>query len=460
MQRSTRDTLRRIGFLLSLAILTFLAGYLTREFSWFPHEPLQRAIAQGERVLADRSGPPDFTEVRAASDSAAPGDAASADTLDPSDATTATEDLPPALTLITSTWEREDGEWTPGVRLVDREGRVVHEWWVEPTEVFADSVHRRGTGLDEQDLHGTALLPDGDLVANVEYAGTVRLDACSRVEWTLAEGSHHSIERAEDGTFWIPGITPEEPARSGHYPRGYVGLANEIYRSQVLHVGPGGRLLRRIDVLALLYDNGLERYIPKNRQQDEEDVVHLNDVEPLSSSMAADYPLFEAGDLLLSLRNLDLVLVFDPDTREVEWSVSRPFIMQHDPDFLGRGWIGVFDNNWDDTNNGTMLGGSRIMALKPGADSTRVLFPTPVSEHFYTAHRGKWQQLENGNRLLTESDEGRVVEVAPDGRTVWTWSVEAYSDDRVPSVTRGHRVDLTPEEVAAWPCSPGYRPNR
>lgn len=450
-----RSAIRRTGFLLSLAALAFLGGYLTRDFTWFPHDFLQRAVAQGERVLTDRSRAPDFTEVRASVDSPESGEEASPDTLDPSDATTAAADLDPALTLITSTWEREDGEWTPGVRLVDREGRVVHEWWIEPTEVFADSVHRRGTGLDEQDLQGTALLPGGDLVANVEYAGTVRVDACSRVEWTLAEGSHHSIERAEDGTLWIPGITHEGPARSERYPRGFVGLASEIYRSQVLHVGPGGRLLRRIDVLSLLYDSGLERFIPKNRQQDEEDVVHLNDVEPLPGSMADAYPLFEAGDLLLSLRNLDLVLVVDPDTREVKWSASRPFIMQHDPDFLGRGWIGVFDNNWDDTNNGTMLGGSRIVALNPGSDSTRVLFPTAASEHFYTAHRGKWQQLENGNRLLTEADRGRILEVAPDGRTVWSWSVEAYSDDRVPSVTRGHRVDLTREEAAAWPCSPG-----
>lgn len=452
MARPSTATLRKLGFLLSLAVLAFVGGYLTRNYAWFPDDLLQRAVGQAERVLGSAGAPPDFTEVRAVApesgpDTARGGAAAPGDTADYAD-------LPPALTLITSTWQRDDGGWTPGVRLVDREGRVVHEWWVEPAEVFHDSVHRRGTGLDEQDLHGTELLPGGDLVVNVEYAGTVRIDACSRVQWTLAEGSHHSVERAADGSFWIPGISPEGPAESERYPRGYVGLPQEIYRSRVLQVSPEGELLDRIDVLSLLYDNGLERFIPKNRQQDEQDVVHLNDVEPLPPSLAGDFEGFEAGDLLLSLRNLDLVVVVDPESRRVKWSASRPFIMQHDPDFLPGGWIGVFDNNWDDTNNGTMLGGSRIVAFHPASDSTRVLFPADAPTSFYTAHRGKWQQLENGNRLLTEADEGRVVEVDPAGRTVWEWSVEAYSGSRVPSVTRAHRVDLGREEVAGWPCAP------
>lgn len=127
--------------------------------------------------------------------------------------------------------------------------------------------------------------------------------------------------------------------------------------------------------------------------------------------------------------------------------------MQHDPDWMAGGWIGVFDNNWDGTQRGSMLGGSRIVAVQPHTDSVNVLFPTPESDPFYTAHRGKWQQLPNGNLLLAESDEGRVVEVGPDGRTLWEWSAEPYGGSRVPSVTRAERVHLTRDEVASWPCS-------
>jgi hypothetical protein len=174
--------------------------------------------------------------------------------------------------------------------------------------------------------------------------------------------------------------------------------------------------------------------------------------------MADAYPLFEAGDLLVSLRVLSLVFVFDPDTKEVKWHSSDPFIYQHDPDFVGDGWIGVFDNNYDLTaynssDRGTMLGGNRIIYLQPHTDSTNVRFPTQHSESLYTRVRGKWQELENGNMLLTEAVAGRAVEVDSSGQSVWEWIHRPTDDSQVPAVTKATRHDLPREEVASWPCS-------
>jgi len=159
------------------------------------------------------------------------------------------------------------------------------------------------------------------------------------------------------------------------------------------------------------------------------------------------------GDLLVSLRTPSLVFVVDPTSLEVKWTASTPFLHQHDPDFLGDGWIGVFDNNQDPTPRGTMLGGSRIVALSPSIDSMKTLFPTARSEPFYTATAGHWQTLANGNYLLTEVRAGRVVEVAPSGRTVWEWIHPPYDDARVPFVMNGTRYDLTRADVADWPCT-------
>ena len=159
----------------------------------------------------------------------------------------------------------------------------------------------------------------------------------------------------------------------------------------------------------------------------------------------------------MSLRNLHLVFVVDPDTKAVKWHASRPFVNQHDPDFMGEGWIGVFDNRRDFTKRGRMLGGSRIVGVQPHTDSTNVLFPTAESDSFYTDVQGKWQRLDNGNMLLTEAQAGRVVEVGPEGQTVWEWIHEParkrYETPKVPEVTEGTRYDLTRADVASWPCS-------
>jgi hypothetical protein len=169
--------------------------------------------------------------------------------------------------------------------------------------------------------------------------------------------------------------------------------------------------------------------------------------------MADEYPTFEAGDLVVSIKRLHLVFVFDPDTREVRWHASDPFIAQHDPDFIGDGWIGVFDNNNDGTARGTLLGGSRIVAVQPHTDAVEVLFPTEHSEPFYTSGQGRWELLNNGNMLLAETASGRVVEVDSTGRTVWEWIHRPYSESRVPEVTQASRRALTPADVAAWPCA-------
>lgn len=432
------ETFARVAFVLSVAVLAFLYGDMSQRFGAFPNAFVDRAWRQAWAAFPFRS--PEYVHDRVHERSGARSVVPGA--------------VQPGLTLLTSSW-KSPGGMSPGLHLIDRQGAVLHRWTVDPGEVFEDSRAGPPIGLTDKDIHGTHLFPNGDVLVNVEYLGTLRLDACGSVRWRLTAGNHHSIARVEDGTFWIPGVTDEPRSISRRHPDGFPGLDRPVYQDLILRVAGDGTVLDTLNVLDVLYENGLWHQFAKSRAPRPQDPTHLNDVEPLPASMADDYPTFEAGDLVVSLRNLDLVFVLDPRSRRVKWHASEPFIMQHDPDFLGEGWIGVFDNRRDGTSRGTMLGGSRIVALQPHTDSMRVLFPGPASEPFYTHHRGKWQRLENGNLLLVESAAGRVVEVGPDGGTVWEWIAEPYEDWGVPSVTGAARVDVTREEVASWSCADG-----
>lgn len=437
--------LDKVAFVLSLAVLSFLYGFATQRFDLFLNPVLERAVRQ-----ALVAGPAPGSELP---QYAAPRvyDREGVRVEQP-------DRIQPGLTLISSVWE--DPDWQPGLRLIDAKGRTVHHWRVDPEEVFS-SAAAHPLAWNDPDIQGSYLFPNGDVIVNVEYVGTVRLDACGRVLWRLREGGHHSIARADDGSFWIPGVSDAPPATSPDYPEGLPGLSGPIYHDRLLRVTADGEILQDIDLLQLLFENGLDRHIHKKAKLDDRDVTHLNDIEPLPDSMATGYPLFEAGDLAISLKALDLVLVVDPTSRRVKWHMSHPFIAQHDPDFIGNGWIGVFDNNRDGTKRGTVLGGSRIVLVQPHTDSVTVPIPTPRSESLYTPYRGKWQRLANGNMLLTESIAGRVVEVAPDGSTVWEWVAGPYGESGVPEVSKGVRMHLPPEDVASWPCAPdGENQNR
>lgn len=435
----------RIGFVFSVAAITFLLGYVTRWHNWYPDKILEAASKQATTLRKHFSDEPVLLTDRVY-------DHQGARTVQP-------EAMQPGLTMIASVWKHES-EWNPGLRLIDRTGQTVHHWEINKEALFPDSLNPRASFPATQALHGTHLRPNGDILINLADIGTVRLDACGRIKWRLEKGGHHAISPTEEGSFWIPGVDYPLRHKSTKYPEGYPGLDHPAAIETALHVSDTGELLNKINLLDVLYQNGLERYLAKAFQPQAgaespltSDLIHSNDVEPLPPSMAEEYPLFEAGDLLVSLRDPQLVFVFDPDTGNAKWHTSEPFIQQHDPDFIGNGWIGVFDNNEDFTSRGTMLGGTRIVGIQPHSDSIEVFFPTSHSDAFYTDVRGKWQMLDNGNMLLAETQTGRVVEVDSTGRTVWEWVQPPYNRSKVPAVTKAARHDLTREDVAAWPCS-------
>ncbi|PQJ36509.1 hypothetical protein BSZ35_14365 [Salinibacter sp. 10B] len=436
----------KTAFVLSLVILSFLYGYATRWHGWFPNKILEQASQKITALSSAWSPASALVQPRVY-------DREGVKVVEP-------DAVQSGLTLLVSSWEGADG-LKPELRLINEHGRALHKWRIDRGSLFPDSaLGLRGGSPSRAVIHGSHLFPNGDVIVNLEYIGTARLDACGRVQWTLTEGNHHSVARGADGSFWIPGASQKLRATSPGHPEGFPGLDDPLYLEWILNVSGEGVLLNKISVLDVLYANGLERYLSKVSQPEagteglrKNDVMHLNDVEPLSPALAEEYPLFEAGDLLVSLRNLHLVFVMDPESKEVKWHASAPFIQQHDPDFIGEGWIGVFDNNEDFTQRGTMLGGSRIVALQPHTDSMEVRVPKSSTEHFYTAIWGKWQHLENGNMLLTEASAGRVVEVAPDGRTVWEWVHSPFTDSKVPVVTEATRYDLSREDIADWSCS-------
>jgi hypothetical protein len=439
-------TFEKIGFVISLMVLSFLYGFAARWHGWFPNTVLEQASQKITALSSTWS--PESALLRAR--------VYDREGVQIKDA----QQIQPGLTVVTSSWTGEGG-LKPEIRLLDKRGNVVHARRIDRGSLFPDSaLGLRGGDPNRRILNGSYLLPNGDVLVNLEYIGTARLDACGRVQWTSVEGNHHSIAQAADGSFWIPGTSQRLRTSTPAHPDGIPGFDDPVYLDWILHISEQGELLDKINVIDLLYANGLERYISKVNQPQagtggprKNDITHMNDVEPLPPSLAAEYPLFESGDLLMSLRNLHLILVVDPKSKEVKWHASAPFIQQHDADFVGDGWIGVFDNNEDFTKRGTMLGGSRIVTLQPHTDSMAVRFPTPRSESLYTDVWGKWQQLDNGNMLLTESSAGRVAEVTPNGRTVWEWVHAPYEESNVPAVTKAARHDLTREDIATWPCS-------
>ena len=278
-------------------------------------------------------------------------------------------------------------------------------------------------------IHGASLLPDGTVVMNFDGAGMVKIDRCSRLVWSVPLEAHHAVDVAPNGEILVPGrhqlnqVGPELPG---------VRVAEEgfVWDDTVVRLAPDGTVLAETPLLEPLIANGHAAELYANALSnpalpEHDDPLHLNEIEVLREDMAAAFPQFAAGDLLVSMRNINAIAVLDGKTLAVKWWRTGPFLRQHDPDFLPNGHILVFDNRMGGRQR--RFGQSRVLEIDPKDPvTTELVWSFTGSEElpFYTDHRGKLQALPNGNILVAESLAGRVFEIARkagDTKLVWEW---------------------------------------
>ena len=339
----------------------------------------------------------------------------------------------PGATLLTQVGADDMLE----VVIIAQSGDVIQRWpvdwfelWPNPDHLPADKKPQQHPGTH---IHGAVLLDDGSVVFNFENLGLIRLDACGKVVWRLPERTHHAIYQAEDGTLWLPSER-DQPAEPGSDP-----LA-KTRDYTILQLTQDATVLREISVNELLKQNDLLGYIFTRAQGNEDlglsgDALHLNDVDIFPTTLPATF--FAPGDIMISLRNINTIFVFDGASLKLKKAWTGPFLRQHDPDFIDGDTISVFDNN-----NVAAKGAdrsSKILLLHANDDAVDVVYEGTPAAPFYTAIMGKHQTLANGNVLITESMNGRVFEIDPSGAIVWEYN-NIVGEGMVGLVEEGQRL--------------------
>lgn len=306
------------------------------------------------------------------------------------------------------------------VRIVDRTGRVIHEWRPFWSEIWGDDEgdfpSRPYAGMY---LHGVELLPDGSLVANFEHQSTFRLDPCGDVLWKLDNLGHHSVHYADDNTLWVSAENKIASGKTG-FPNHQAPL-----RSWTLqNISLDGEVLSTIPVIEIILKNDLHGLLYMSSKRNSApivtgDTLHLNDVETFPADFESE--VFNPGDLLISLRNINAVMVVDPKTLEIKFVSMGRFVRQHDPDFLIGDRISVFDNRSFTLAPEAGPKVSRIVEIDARSGEVASVLDGSAEESFFTEIMGQHQRLENGNILVVSSGEGRVREFTPDGRIAWSY---------------------------------------
>ncbi len=408
----------RVLFILGLMALAYAGGLATGKYQLWPYEPLNQTV-DATRALIDSYFPQELPEFDT------PFVKGGVTRFEPDAAQEGVTFIPKV---------DEDG---PGAVLVDMHGRVLHRWRLRFSEVFpGEAPHIIARAPDERIVwHGVHLYPNGDVLLNLEGgnfpfgSGLVMIDRDSRIKWSLARNTHHALDVLDDGTIVVlaQDFMPEGVAACGDYAKGPY-LADKLLR-----VSPDGKEIDSFSLAEALcrspyrwmmapYGNYPVRPALK---PDVEDLQHSNDVEVIRPEQAAAFPMGNAGDYLISFRNMNMIVVVDRGTRLVKWAMSGHFLRQHDPDLLPNGHILMFDNLGGSLEGARPQGRSRVLEIDPVTQQIVWKYEgrTDKLDVFDAAKGGAVQKLPNGNVLVTHGWSGRVFEVTGDAnpRIVWEY---------------------------------------
>lgn len=318
----------------------------------------------------------------------------------------------PGYVLLTAF---DDRLLRPVIRLIRlSDGQVVHEYRPDIDAINARS-HvssalidlKRDRGVGRNLMMHPLLMPDGGLVIH-DSSPLARVDACGKVEWMVDGIFHHSVERDADGNIWAVYRYPASPMP---------GAAPTFDDEAIAQVSPEGRTLLLRRIADILDANGLSGTWRGHPYVD--DPFHLNDVQPILS----DGPYWKRGDLLLSLRDMSLLLLYRPSTGRVLWSKQGPWAMQHDVSIVDDHRISVFDNHWRfAAPEGEVDGTNRIAVYDFAAGTVSYPYQAGTTRNgIMTRAQGRATPLANGDMMIEETERGRLLRMAPDGTVRWRY---------------------------------------
>ena len=400
-----------IFFIISSAFLVFNGGYLAREFKIFPYQLYDQAAKGWTQLQSQQSEKLPWFYIR---------------TSKPSDKVVRNiSQTQPGLRLVTEI----AAERNILAKIIDVNGNTVHKWEIDWFEIWPNPKHLPKSIVPQSkpgtSIHGAVVMENGDLVFNFESKGLVRLNHDGEVVWRLPYLTHHSIHQHDDGNLWVSG-TKYQTKKVSRFPN----LIPPFYEETILEITPEGKIVREWYVADILRRNGYEGLLylgslnnentaiqGDNRLLGNTDLVHLNDVEPFSTKLQPGF--FQPGDVMISLRNINTVLVFNAESEKIKYISIGQFVRQHDPDFIDGNTFSVFDNN--NNNAPPSERRSQIVVVSAKEDTSKVFFEGSQDNPFFTRVMGKHQWQPNGNLLITESMSGRGFEIDRQGNVVWEY---------------------------------------
>lgn len=330
--------------------------------------------------------------------------------------------------LLVSSWDNDLKQCT--VKLISiYDDRLIYKWTPDINiilEKFNESAHFESKSTTARMiLRHPLLLCDGSLIFGT--GNIFKIDKNSKILWSKNYECSHTIERDFDGNIWICSVN-STTKNSNKY---------EIRDCSIKKISSqDGKIIFEKSVFEILMENGYGRgnlfispIISTNRKL--LDYIHINDVQPILS----DSKFWKKGDLFLSIRNQNLVLLYRPSSNKIIWHQNGPWLKQHNVDIIDSCRIGIFGNNVLDAQfpneRDRLIDGHNTEYIY---DFSTNKVSTPYDEFFKSANIGTFTEgrsriLPNEEIFVEESNNGRII-YGNKKKEIWSY-IEKIGDNKL-----------------------------
>jgi Arylsulfotransferase (ASST) len=341
--------------------------------------------------------------------------------------------------------------------LIGMDGTVLHAWRRPYSSVWHEGAAVQRPQPDSHVYFRKAMLyPNGDLLAVYEGAGDtpygyglIKLGRNSEVLWSYLAHTHHDLDIGPDGRIYV--LTHElvdAPLE------GFGRLASPRLDDFLVVLSPDGEEMQKISLIHAVAASEYRHLLYGVAAYALADPLHTNTVDVITEAAAANFAFGEAGEILLSFRELNAIGVLDVASGRLEWAARGYWLGQHDPDILPNGNILLFDNyGYFEKPEGR----SRVIEFDPRTMAIVWQYVGTAERPFESLIRASQQRLANGNTLITESSGGRILEVTPAGEIVWQFVNPVRGgeqNDRLPIICWAQRLDPADLDAALWTEEP------
>lgn len=316
-----------------------------------------------------------------------------------------------------------------------------------------DVVLSRSVNVSDEPLG--LIKPAGDmgLYGIQEDEGLIKFCLNGSVLWRVKGRFHHEVIEGEDGFVYSLIRRPKNVVNAGE--------TLYVLDDLIVKYAPDGGFMEEQSIYGLFHGHVSETQLSDLRDYLDglgygeiefladrpTELFHTNSISLIRDDVGG---LFNKGDLLISIKNLDTIAVLDKEDYGVKWIWGKGVLEnQHNPSQLSNGNIIVFDNGCKFERPH-----SRIIEVDPVKRGIVWEYSPEDTGVFFSRYMGGVEEIDAGKYLVTESDRGRLFMLDSKGEILWEYYLPDMDETKRATLYRSH--PLTGHEITLLSCSWNY----